>query len=356
MKKTILRSRKEITYISLRLLTIAAAAALSAAACSGRTLLEGDAWTDACPETEITLYPVVPEVLIMMDRSNSMTYDGFWEATRDAVISIADEYQGKIMIGLSVFPDMSCINGTDSDCYVSTSPLVGVDFSTAAAISSALLPMTTCGGTPVAETLLNMRDYLLGRPRENPRIIMIATDGAPNCNLGLNPYTCDCTCFSGEDCALCYESNFPANCLDDLRTYAALDALRSDGIKTYVIAMSGAAVNWGEVMQEMAGHGGTEDFYSAENPEDVQAMFDTITSLVSECQFSIEPSEVSDPWLVNLYLDGELLPMDPEGRTGWGWASETRIEFFGPPCNMIVSGTVDDIKATYGCPTFVLGD
>jgi hypothetical protein len=335
------------------ILAIAAAAALSAAACSGRTLLEGDAWTDACPETEITLYPVVPEVLIMMDRSNSMTYDGFWEATRDAVISIADEYQDTIMIGLSVFPDMSCINDNVSDCNVSTSPVVGVDFNTGAGIESALLPMTTCGGTPVAVTLLNMRDYLLGRPRDNPRHILIATDGAPNCNGGLNGNTCFCTCFDSTDCALC--PALPNNCLDDLRTYAALDALRSDGIKTYVIGMSGAAVNWGEVMQDMAEHGGTEDFYAAENPEDVQAMFDTITSLVSKCQFSIEPSEVPDPWLVNLYLDGELLPMDPEGRTGWAWASETRIEFFGPPCNMIVTGTVDDIKATYGCPTFVLG-
>jgi hypothetical protein len=339
------------------ILAIAAAAALTAAACSGKTVLSGDAWSDACPETEITLYPVVPEVLIMMDRSNSMTYDGFWEVTRDAVISMTEEYQDTIMIGLTVFPSMSCTtSNSDLDCLTETTPIVGVDFNTGAAISSTLLPMTTCGGTPVAETLLNMRDYLLGRPRENPRIIMVATDGAPNCNLGLNPNTCACTCFNGDDCALCYEQSFPANCLDDLRTYAALDALRSDGIKTYVIAMSWAAVNWGEVMQEMAGHGGTEDFYAAENPEDVQSMFDTITSLVSKCQFSIEPSEVADPWLVNLYLDGELLPMDPEGRTGWAWASETRIEFFGPPCNMIVAGTAGDIKATYGCPTFVLGE
>jgi hypothetical protein len=328
--------------------------AASCCACSGKTILEGDAWNDnfECEERSIPLHPVVPEVLIVLDRSNSMGYDEFWIPTRDAVIGIAERYEEELMLGLTVFPDVEAVDGV-SDCLASESPAVKVDFGTADDILSSLTSMGTVGGTPIAETLGSMHRYFNGRPLDNPQYILLATDGAPNCNSSLNGDTCRCTCTRPyEECAACTDLN--TNCLDDERTYAVLDDLLADGIRTYVIGLSSAAVEWGDIMQAMAEHGGTETFYAAEDAEDVREMFETITSMVSECEFSFEPSSVQDSMLVNLYFDGHVVPQDPESLTGWSWTGENRIEFHGVSCSKIVTGEVSIVSATYGCPTVIL--
>lgn len=341
--------RKAAVFIFL------AAALLQGCACSGETILEGDAWNDnfQCVERDISLIPVVPEVLIMLDRSNSMGYDGFWDPTRDAVSSAVETYQSEVMFGLVGYPGERCTSVTpDYDCDVSAGPLVAVNLGTGDAIATALMGLEPCGGTPVSETLLNMRDYLLDRPRDNPRYILMATDGAPNCNASLDGNTCRCTCFDPLECGLCDALNL--NCLDDVRTYAALDELFEDGIRTFVIGLSSAAVDWGDVLHAMAVHGGTETFYAAESPDQVAEIFNDITSLVSKCEFYIEPSEVPDDRLVNLYFDGRVVHLDPESLTGWNWIGDDSLEFYGPSCQKIVSGEVDEITATYGCPTITL--
>jgi hypothetical protein len=339
------------------LFTLTAAGLLQGCGCSGGTILEGDAWNDnfQCVERDITLTPVVPEVLIMLDRSNSMEYDGFWDPTRSAVSSAVETYQSEVMFGLVGFPGEECTSlDTSRDCDASESPLVAMKFEAGDAVSSALMGLAPCGGTPVAETLLNMRDYLLSRPRDNPRYILMATDGAPNCNTSLDGYTCRCTCFDETECGLCDRLN--SNCLDDVRTYAALDELLEDNIRTFVIGLSTAAVDWGDVLHAMAVHGGTGTFYAAESPDQVAEIFDDITSLVSHCEFYIEPSEVPDDRLVNLYFDGMVVQMDPDGMTGWNWTGDDSLEFYGASCQRIVSSEVDEITATYGCPTVTIDD
>jgi hypothetical protein len=75
---------------------------------------------------------------------------------------------------------------------------------------------------------------------------------------------------------------------------------------------------------------------------------------VSHCEFYIEPSEVPDDRLVNLYFDGMVVQMDPEARTGWSWTGDDSLEFYGASCQRIVSNEVDEITATYGCPTVTI--
>jgi hypothetical protein len=331
--------------ISLTLLCFAGCA------CSGETILAGDARTDRpCDEATISMIPVAPEVLILLDRSNSMYYDNFWDATRSAVAGIVRTYEADVMFGLALFPGPLATPDNDAfDCTVASYPDVPIDFFTGGSIDSFLASVVTVGGTPVAETLTNMEGYLLGRPYDNPRTILLATDGAPNCNASLDGNTCRCTCNDPSECGLCPDLN--SNCLDDARTYEALDRLREDGFPTWVIGLSQAAVEWGDVMQAMARHGGTESFYAAEDPGQVRQIFEEIMSMVARCAYHLSPSETPDPGLVNFYIDGTVVPIDPESRTGWNWSGESTIQFFGPTCDRIVSGGAETLEATYGCPT-----
>ncbi|MFH1438378.1 MAG: vWA domain-containing protein, partial [Pseudomonadota bacterium] len=233
-----------------------------------RALLAGDPeGYEQCIEVDISVNRSLPEVLIALDRSNSMLYDGFWEETRNAIITITTTYEDTIMFGLIVFPDLECITETDTTkCSSGRPPVVGNALHNGGAIKSALEGMSTCGGTPVAHTMATAAQYLYDRPPENPKYILLATDGAPNCNESLDPYTCTCTCTNASECALCDNEfqPFPGNCLDDARTNAALGQLRRDGITTYVIALSDAAREWGDVLQSMAEAGGTDFYFAAD--------------------------------------------------------------------------------------------
>jgi hypothetical protein len=58
---------------------------------------------------------------------------------------------------------------------------------------------------------------------------------------------------------------------------------------------------------------------------------------------------------VNFYFDGEVVPMDDDCSSGygWHWANEehTQVEFCPEACDMISNGGVDVVTATFGCDT-----
>jgi hypothetical protein len=305
-----------------------------------------------CGEEEFNIQHVTPDMLIVLDRSNSMFYNSFWDPTRNAVVSISTTYQDTILFGLMVFPSLSCMNGVTGECEPGRTPNVPVALNNGAAISSALSSMTTCGGTPIAETLQQAHAYLLGLTDTNPKYVLLATDGAPNCNTGLNGMTCRCTCTNPALCSVCSEYN--VNCLDDTRTYDAIDAMYADRIRTFVVGMSTAAVEWGDVLGQIATRGGTEQFYPAEDPSQLQTAFEAITGMVATCEFDLNPSDAADPNQVNFYFDGVVVPRDPTNTNGWNWVDEDTIAFYGTPCDQIMSASVGTISAKYGCPTIII--
>jgi hypothetical protein len=305
-----------------------------------------------CGEEDFNITHVTPDMLIVLDRSNSMGYSGFWDPTRSAVAGIAATYEATILFGLMVFPDMTCLSGFTGECMPAGAPVVDVALRNGPAIHAALSDMTTCGGTPTAGTLRSAHDYLTGLGDSHPKYVLLATDGAPNCNEELDGSTCRCTCTDPSHCSLCTDYN--VNCLDDLSTLAAIDAMRADGIQTFVIGMSTAAVEWGDVLDQMAEHGATERFYPAEEPAELQAAFEAITGMVATCEFDLNPSDAADPNQVNFYFDGEAVPRDPAGENGWNWIDGDTIAFYGSYCDRIMGGSVGVISAKYGCPTIMI--
>lgn len=315
-------------------------------------LTENSPDSEICGEEEFNINQVTPDMLIILDRSNSMHYNGFWDPTRDAVVNIAMTYQNSVLFGLMVFPDLSCVNGMPSQCNPGRTPIVEVALNNGESIQSALSFMDTCGGTPIAQTLVNAHNYLIGLTDTNPKYILLATDGAPNCNNSLDGSTCRCTCTDPSVCAPCTELS--SNCLDDTGTYDAIDDLYDDGIKTFVIGMSTAAEEWGDVLSAMARHGGTDALYPAEDPAQLEDVFDRITGMIATCEFDLNPSDAADPHKVNFYFDGVVVPMDSNNENGWNWVDDDTIRFYGSYCDQIMNGDVNTISAKYGCPTIMI--
>lgn len=321
-------------------------------------VIEGE---ELCGEAEFNVLRVIPDVLILLDRSNSMSDSPpeppLWDTIRDAIVTVTSGLDDSIWFGLMTFPNSTppfACSGLSHQCQhpAPTAVLVEVGAGTSDAIKSGLASLATCGGTPIAMSLQSAQQYLLTLPDDHPKYILLATDGAPNCNAALDGSTCRCT---GDNCAINNK-----NCLDDARTYDVLDTLCENGIDSYILGMGGAT-SWGDVFDAMADHGCTDTYYETEDPASIQGALEAITGTIASCRFELDCSEIPDPGKVNFYFDGNIVPMDPSSIDGWNWvvpcdggAGTGVVEFYGTYCDMIKCGGVGTVSATFGCPTVLI--
>lgn len=312
---------------------------------------------ETCDEVDLVVRQVTPNVLIVLDRSASMSLGGHWEPVRDAIVDVAESMDTAVRLGLMVFPNIEAPQaceglGMENRCEPAHGPTVECALGNSAAIGGELETMETCGATPASETLAAARLYLEGLSLDSsdPSVVLLATDGGPTCNDGLDGSTCQCVSPVG-GCGL-----DPRNCLDDQRTYEVIDQLRGVGIRSFVIGVS--ATEYQSVLNEMALRGGSEAALMANDPESVLSAFQAVIGSVASCEFDlgdVDPS--ADQELVNIYVDGTHVPMDTDGACdeGWRWADleHHRVMFCGTSCDVVRGGQGVGIRATFGCPTLI---
>ena len=210
--------------------------------------------------------------------------------------------------GLNVFPDSSqnvCAQGrvvheirTNTDDPIA---LLGAAVTINDTLQQIGQPggLPASGGTPTATTLraLETNAGLLATDRAN--LVLLLTDGLPNCNSSLSPTAC--TCVPG---ASCMASNL--NCLDAVASIDAIASLAGKDIQTIVIgfgadiASSSAGV---DTLNAMAVAGGLprtcalsidcgasdtctggycgRRFYQAANAAELAAVLERIATIVS---------------------------------------------------------------------------
>lgn len=322
---------------------------------------DGTGGEPVCQELDLPVIRVTPKVLVVLDRSNSMTMSGHWNPVREALVELTHDFDRRLAFGLMTFPEFEgsgACTRTSQACASPSSPVIGCAPGTAASIERVLSDLGTCGGTPIAETLEAAIDEFIDfdSPVRVPEMqaagayLLLATDGAPNCNENLDGETCRCT---GTP-AGCAET--PLNCLDDARTLEAIERFAELDIQVFVLGIM--ASRWQDVLDEMSRRGGTERAYMIENQEAIAATFEEITRGLTTCEVAFrDPGPVADPALVNFYIDGVPVPLSDGDRCGWGWRwsddRHRRVTFCGPFCEMLRDGEVDDVVATFGCPSLI---
>ncbi|MBN9684373.1 MULTISPECIES: adventurous gliding motility lipoprotein CglB [unclassified Corallococcus] len=202
------------------------------------------------------------------------------------------------------------------------------------------------GGTPTAQSLV-FTSTLLGPPsEERDQIIILLTDGLPNCNdnnanNGSNT-SCRCTLEEPTQCSAEQSPYYKRGCLDKDASVLAVESLKANKISTIVIGF-GAETSTGDgpsVLNEMARAGGyartckaTVDcgagdtcdvntglcgrsFYQAGNREELAAALKTISEAIQPgepCFTKLEPSQLpSDEKLIVVYIDGERTLAGPD--------------------------------------------
>lgn len=313
-----------------------------------------------CAEIDLPVIRVTPRVLIVLDRSNSLNERDHWEALREAVIDLGRQTERKLALGLMLFPETEgrrACDGYLNQCEAPSDPSLRCRPGHAGEIEDRLMATSPCGGTPTAATLRAAAQAFVEfeSPTRVPSspgagdYLLLATDGAPNCNDAVDDSTCRCTSTLGCD-------DFPLNCLDDQATLEAIDALTSLGVSTFVLGIR--ASQWADVLDAMASAGGTDRAYLAIDHQDIVEALEAIAAGLTTCEVAfLEPGLQADPELVNFYLDGERVDRasGDDCREGWRWTddSQRRVVFCGSACDALRSGDVDEVRATFGCTNLI---
>lgn len=351
------------------------ASALAACADAARPPTNGSSAVDASTATSRDALPIRPpptcggtrtalvqqraEVMLVVDRSGSMNEvdaDGSrkWPTLVAVLRDLLPRVEGNVALGLLMFP-VSMEEGGGKACTATLAVSSAPSFGNANAVLAALDPVTPAGGTPTWAALTAASAYFERSPDPlGRRYVVLATDGAPNCNPDLDPTTC--VCAAPAFACLPSHPSYRTNCLDDARTLAAIRSLAGRGIGTYVVGLLGVESMAG-VLDAMAVAGGlpregARRFYSGASRAELASALRGITSAVVDCRFRLDAAP-PDPDLVDVRLGDERLVRDGSRRDGWAWSDDAHREvaFYGATCERVrgESGGVV-LAAVFGCP------
>jgi hypothetical protein len=206
------------------------------------------------------------------------------------------------------------------------------------------------------ETLQAVGAYL-ATPRagheNDPPAILLATDGAPNCNSDLDPDSCECTIGGGR----CSQAQY---CLDDVRTYETIASIAGGAraVPVYVVGLPGSE-QYADVLSEMARRGGTARpgdpaYFAPGDSGALESALMEITSQLVTCRFETDVAP-EDPRRVRVLLDGVEVPHADAAPPTEGWAfanpANTVIELFGSWCDRLTDGGNHTLTASYECMT-----
>ena len=336
-------------------------------------------------------------MLLVMDKSGSMadTPAGYpmskWDALEAALGAALQEVQGAISFGLEFFPTTAdignpipyvcgdsgrcCEMPATAEMYVDVGP--GTD--TVPLITQAITANEPAGGTPTAAALYRALDYFQNGPGaalEGGKYVLLATDGAPNCNSEITCTVDTCTlnienvdgCPStGVSC--CSQSR--EGCLDDTTTVGAITDLRAAGVTTIVVGIPGSEL-YAANLQDFADSGGYErtdgsdSYFEVSAEGGVEALTETFraitTQLVTDCEVPL-PDNVPNRNEVGVAVECVAVPfLGAGGASGtaedvdhWVWNAQnpelaTAIIIEGPVCDRIQSQGVERIDVVLGCP------
>jgi len=297
---------------------------------------------DTCGVTTHETQRLPPDVLLVLDRSGSMvenkaigcvnrTCGTRWAEVTGALDKVLKSTQVGINWGLKYYPD-------DDYCGVNAGVNVAIKPSNADAVVSsymAHLPAEGQSHTPTRQAVEEGAKYLKSLPHPNPKVILLATDGEPNCMVGWK----DDTSAGKHDAAASVQAVADAAMLD---------------VPVYVVGVATSKTDATLTLNQMAMAGGTARsdpallYYAVDTSEDLETAMQAISAQVASCTFSLD-SQPPVPDNVAVEADGTRFPRD--ATNGWEYgASPMTIELHGSACSKVKDGTLKSVKILFGCP------
>jgi hypothetical protein len=284
---------------------------------------------------------VPPDILIVQDRSLSMNQNadgsscgttcattGKWAQMTAALNAVASLTDTTVNWGLKFFAS------GNSGCTVNNAPEVPVAPMSATAIASAIGGVTPGSNTPTRAAMDAAVAYMQTLTDPNPKYILLATDGMPNCPAaGGNAMTDDS----------------PA-------AIASVAAAATAGFPTFIVGIGSTMAD--ATLNSMATAGGVPQvgaatsFYQVNDTAQLETVLQTIVGSVASCTFNLgtAPNSFTSNMAIDVFGDGTKIPKDPTMTDGWNYiGTGDQIQVYGPTCDKILSGAIKEVTVTYQC-------
>jgi hypothetical protein len=314
--------------------------------------------TNSCGEQIHEAAKLPPDILIVLDRSGSMDNDiadkgcngkqsgncganSKWGLLTPAIKQVVAATETTVNWGLKFFADPG-----NNSCSVNNSASVPIGAMSSAAISAAIAGQTNASGgisngsrTPTRLAMNGARTYISSVKTENPKYILLATDGLPNCMPGASDTTTDDS----------------AGAIQSVKDAAAA------GIPTFVVGMATAGTGTADTtLSSMATAGGyakagSPSYYSVSTASEFVAVLQNLVTVAATCTFAVGTPPTDDGTTsrsqIDVSGDGALIPRDTGHTNGWDYTDSTMtsIVVYGETCDKIKSGTIDNVSVKFRC-------
>jgi hypothetical protein len=307
-----------------------------------------------CGERSQPTTKLNPNILIVLDASGSMNEDAQnmscgmnmgcganskWALLTPALTQVVRDTQTTVNWGLKMFGDASGSCGVNPNMVA-----VPVGPNTGDMITTTIMNRTDAMGnvsmstsTPTRRAMNAAVTYFGTVTEPNPKYIVLATDGMPNCTGTSN---------NNND--------------DTPGAIAAVTAARMANIPTFVVGISAPPGAANDAMNMMAIEGGMPragdpQYYPVTSAAEFTAVLNTLVTIAASCVFPVPPPPTNDGTTnrSNIYVraDGVNIPMDRSHTNGWDYTDGTMmsVTLYGPACDSVMAGTTMNVSIVFIC-------
>jgi len=327
------------------------------------TTMTGTTGDTPCQEISVTVQPVKPNTMLVLDKSGSMVLNDWdddanpntpevtrWYSLYAVVTQVLTDFNDKFNFGMNLFPSKSASGNYNSmACLVNDAvevPVAEMNKDAIVPVLPAQSNKTIAGGTPTALGMTAALNHLKSLDPAIPRVVMLLTDGAANCST---------TAGNLVELFEVYDANLAP---------IVGDAFTIDNIPTYVIgiAIDNAnnnnmqdgnpnGINPYEKLNELADLGGTakagnEKFYNAQNAIELSDALNAIVQQAQSCVVPLDaPPAFPDKTIVKLGNTEVPMIADCATENGWRYVEPmpyAAIELCGTACtDLKIAGEAD---------------
>ena len=326
------------------------------------TTTGGNETNQACDEFAVVLEPIAPNVMLVLDKSRSMFTNSWdhdnnantpqitrWNSLYQVVDNIVTTFDGSINFGANLFPSVQAQNVYGgAACITSDFPEVTVGPGNGPAIL-ATIPgpnvVNSYGGTPATLGITTALDHLLTLNPAIPRVMILVTDGAANCDQNAQNNT---------QLFEVYDANLPL---------VVGGAWTNNQIKTYVVGIDIANmiindgvggdpnnINPTVKLNEVAQVGGTGSFYNSQDQAQLEAALQGVINSVQSCVIPLDEPPFFEEY-TKVIVDGMEWPMvnNCANEDGWIYTNGNfdEIELCGDACDSLKQ--VGEAEVEYYC-------
>jgi hypothetical protein len=297
----------------------------------------------SCGQTNVSIATLPPDILIVQDKSGSMADDpsgnkcsttgcSKWSQVTTAMENVVMATQANVNWGLKFFAN-------NSSCGINAGAAVPIAANNYSAIQMSFSKTSTGGSTPTETALDSATAYMQTLTDSNPKFLLLATDGLPNCQPGNSSTSADDSPGAEAAVTRAAMAGFP--------TFVVGIATASDAMAT--MTLNTMAVNGG-----YAQTGAATSYYSITDTASLETALNKIVGIVASCTLPLNgaPTNFTNVAVSVQTSSGVIaVPQDTTQTNGWDYINnKTSVQFFGPACDSLKSGAYQNVQFIYACP------